>query len=224
MIARMRFANAVATFLPIALFMLLGLATATSAQTTIFVPPNDPTGSIFSINGNDGWSGSRGIVFQVGTTRTISSIGLYQDLTGITVNYEIDQTTSASGDLAPGKSILRSGSGTFTTTGLQFITFPIAPLTLTAGNFYQIRFDFSGNSNQNFFYNNGNVIFSQAGFNLIDGTAGDNTGNSVMPRIEISSPVIAAPVANIPTISPIALALLGMLLAGSAFALLRRRG
>jgi hypothetical protein len=199
------------------LTMLLGVAAA-SAQ-TIFVPPNDPTGMVFTTNSNDGWAASRGIVFQVGTTTTVSSIGLWQNLTAMTVNYEIDQTTGVSGNVGAGKTILRSGSGTFTTAGLQFIVFSIAPITLTAGNFYQIRFDFAGLSNQNFFYNNGNVSFSQAGFNLIDGTQADDASNSVMPRIEIQASIPAP----IPALSPTALALLALLVLGASIALLPRR-
>ena len=192
------------------------------AQAQIFfVPPNDTTGSVFTTNTNDGWSGSRGVVFQATTTQTITGIGLYQNLTGITVNFEVDQTTSASGNVGVGKTILRSGSGTFTTAGLQYITVRSPHAQLTAGNFYQVRFDFSGNSNQNFFYDNGNVVFSQPGFALVDGTSGDDTGNSVMPNIELLQ-VNAASV-PVPALSNAMLAALAFLLAGGSYAALRRR-
>ena len=203
----------------VAIAVGVGLAGAASAQ-TIFVPPNDTAGHVFSTNSNDGWNSSRGVVFQVNSTQTVNSIGLYQDLTGVTVNYEVDQITSASGNVGPGKVILRSGSGTFTTSGLQFITFAIAPVTLNSGSFYQIRFDFSGNSNQNFFYDNQDVPFSQPGFSQIDVTEGDDTGNTVMPRIEINA---ATAVATVPVLSSLGLALLGVLLAGAALTRLRRR-
>jgi hypothetical protein len=206
-----------------AILALCAIASAAHAQIT-FVPPNDPTGAVLTTNSNDSWNGSRGVVFQATTTQTINSISLYQDLTGIPVNYEIDQTTTATGNIGTGKTVLRSGAGTFTTSGLQFITFSFAPVQLVAGNFYQVRFDFTGNSNQNFFYLNNNVVFSQPGFSQIDGTAGDDTGNAVMPRIQLdlaSSPV--AQNATIPTLSPLLLAALSLLLAGaSAFALRRR--
>lgn len=206
-----------------AILALCAIASAAHAQIT-FIPPNDPTGAVVTTNANDGWSGSRGIVFQATTTQTINSISLYQDLTGIPVNFEIDQTTSATGNIGTGKTVLRSGSGTFTTSGLQFITFSFAPLQLIAGNFYQVRFDFTGNSNQNFFYNNNNVVFSQPGFSQIDGTQGDDTSNSLMPNIQLGpvSPPVAQG-ATIPTLSPLLLAALSLLLAGaSAFALRRR--
>ncbi len=60
-----------------------GLAGAASA--TIFVPPNNTVGHVFTTNANDAWSASRGVVFHVDATQTLSSIGLYQDLTGVTV-------------------------------------------------------------------------------------------------------------------------------------------
>ncbi|HKW81586.1 MAG TPA: hypothetical protein VJQ49_11300 [Casimicrobiaceae bacterium] len=201
---------------------VLGLAGAASAQ-TVFIPPNDPVGHVFTTNSNDGWAVSRGVVFQVTSTQTLSSIGLLQDLTGVTVSYEVDQITSASGNVGPGKSILRSGSATFTTSGLQFITFSIAPLTLQAGNFYLIRFQFSGNSNQNFFYDNNNVAFSQSGFAQIDGTENDDTGNSVMPSIEVNSSGPVASATAVPALSRVGLALLGLLLTAGTFFALRRR-
>jgi len=207
----------------VAILAFCAFASGADAQIS-FVPPNDPTGAVLTTNSNDAWAISRGVVFQATATQAITSVSLYQDLTGITVNYEIDQTTTATGIVGTGKTILRSGSGTFTTSGLQFITFPIAPLQLVAGNFYQVRFDFVGNSNQNFFYNNNNVVFSQPGFAQIDGTSGDDTNNSVMPRIQLgtaSPPVILS--ATIPALSPLLLAALSLLLAGaSAFALRRR--
>jgi hypothetical protein len=200
---------------------VLGLAGAASAQ-TVFIPPNDIVGHVFSSNSNDGWASSRGVVFQVGSTQTLTSIGLFQDLTGVTVNYEVDQTTSASGDLSVGKVILRSGSGTFTTSGLQFITFAIAPLTLAAGNFYQIRFQFNTSSNQNFFYDNQNIPFSQPGFTQVDGTQGDDTSNTVMPSIEFNGTASAAAVTAVPALSPLGLALLGLLLSAAALVRFRR--
>jgi len=205
------------------MFALCAIASGARAQIN-FVPPNDPTGAVLSTDVNDFWSASRGVVFQATSTQTINSISLYQNLTGITVNYEIDQTLSASGNIGTGKTVLRSGTGVFTTSGLQFITFSIAPLQLTAGNFYQVRFDFSGNSNQNFYYNNNNLTFSQPGFAQIDGTEADDTSNGVMPRIQLgaTSPPVALN-ATIPTLSPLLLATLSLLLAGaSAFALRRR--
>ncbi len=209
--------------LAVATFALLSIAAGARAQIA-FVPPNDPTGAVFTTNANDSWSGSRGVVFQATSTQTINSISLYQNLTGITVNYEVDQTTSASGNIGAGKTVLRSGNGVFTTSGLQFITFSIVPLQLIAGNFYQIRFDFTGNSNQNFFYNNNNVVFSQPGFSQIDGTQGDDTANSVMPSIQLGP--ASAPVAlnaTIPTLSPLLLGTLALLLAGASGLALRRR-
>ena len=219
MIARQLLSRLVVAALGVA---ALGLAGAASAQ-TVFVPPNDPVGHVFSTNNNDGWAASRGIVFQVTSSQAINSIGLLQDLTGITVSYEIDEITSASGNVGPGKSILRSGSAAFTTSGLQFITFSITPLTVQAGHFYQIRFQFSGNSNQNFFYDNNDVRFSQAGLTQIDGTEGDDTGNTVMPSIEINASAAGAIATAVPALSRTGLALLGLLLTAVTLIALRRR-
>ncbi len=107
--------------------------------------------------------------------------------------------------------------------GLQFITFNFAPLELTAGHFYQVRFLFAGNSNQNFFYNNNNVAFSQPGFAQIDGTEADDTSNAVMPSIQLGTPSAAPGPVGLPTLSPLLQAALALLLALAAALALRRR-
>ena len=204
---------------------LLALATvalwsvAIVARAQIVFNPSPPGScAVLTTNNNDFWNVSRGVVFQATTTQTISNISLWQDLTGVTVNYEIDQTTGASGNLIPGKTVLRSGSNTFTTTGLQYITFPIVPLQLTAGNFYQVRFDFSANSNANCFFNNNGIAFSQTGFAQITGTQADITGTTALPQIALNLPL-----PSLPVLSPGMLAVLALLLAfASAFALRRR--
>jgi len=202
---------------------LLALATvalwsaAFVARAQIVFNPSPPGSCVvLTTNSNDFWNVSRGVVFQATTTQTISNISLWQDLAGVTVNYEIDQTTSVSGNLIPGKTVLRSGSATFTTTGLQYITFPIAPLQLTAGNFYQVRFDFTANSNANCFFNN-SVPFSQTGFAQITGTQADSTGTTALPQIALNLPL-----PSLPALSPAMLAVLALLLAVASALALRR--
>jgi hypothetical protein len=171
---------------------VLGLAAVASGQAragqVVFVPPNDTTGHVFTTNSNDGWSAGRGDVFQMSANTTIDSVGVYQDLTNVLLSYKILEVTTTVGDLLPGSTVLRSGSGTATTSGLQFIDFSVAPLTLLAGHDYEIAFSFAGASNQNFFYNNQNIPFNQASFNFIDGTQADETSNSVMPAIRVNTP------------------------------------
>jgi len=209
--------------LAVSAIALWSIAAGARAQIA-FVPPNDSTGSVLSTNSNDFWGVSRGVVFQATTTQTIDSVSLYQDLTGVRVNFEIDQTTGAFGNIGTGKTVLRSGGHTFTTSGLQFITFTFAPLQLTAGSFYHVRFTFAGNSNQNFFYNNNNVAFGQPGFAQIDGTEADDTSNAVMPSIQIGALSAApGPTVSIPALSPMLLAALALLLAGASALALRRR-
>ena len=202
-------------WLALATVALWSAAVATRAQ--VFNPSSPSSCVVLASSSNDFWNVSRGVVFQATATQTINSISLWQDLTGVTVNYEIDQTVTATGNLLPGKTVLRSGSGTFTTSGLHYITFPIAPLSITAGNFYQIRFDFTATSNQNCYYS-AVVPFSQPGFAQITGTQGDFTGNTALPQIALN---LQLP--SLPALSPAMLAVLALLLAiASAFALRRR--
>lgn len=164
------------------LFLFVGTVNAAVIE---FVPPNDPVGHVFSTNSNDGWSSGRGVVFQATADGTMSSIGLYHDLTGIDLSYKISETTSANGDIATGEIVLLTGNTVVTTNGLEWIDFAIADTPYSAGSFYHIQFSFSGNGNQNFFYDNNDVPFTQGSFEVIDGTQGTSTGNSVMPAVRL---------------------------------------
>ena len=110
-------------------------ASTANAGLIEFVPPNDTTGKVFSTNGNDGWSGGRGVVFQMLDNITIDSVGVFQDLTNINLSFELAQVSSASGNVTSGQTILASGSGVITTSGLEWVAFGISDLLLTAGNY-----------------------------------------------------------------------------------------
>jgi len=185
-----------------------------------FVPPNDTTGSVFTTNSNDAWSGGRGVVFEATAPYELTSIGLYHDLTGVTLSYTVSETVTASGDVATGETVLASGSQAVTTSGLEWIDFPIPAVALSAGSTYHIEFSFTENGNQNFFYDNANQTFSQAGFDVIDGTNSGNTGNSIMPAIRLGA--VAGSAQPVPTLPPLTLLALCLLLLIPAYHGLRR--
>lgn len=161
-------------------------ASAPAAATVNFIPPSDPVGHVYSINGNDGYSASRGVVFTPTSNFALTGVGIYQDLTNVTLNFTVENATSPSGFTGPG-TILRSGSVVANTTGLQFIDFAFASLNLAAGSYYNVNFSFSGSSNQNFFYDqSGAQPYAQAGFAGIDGTQGYDTENTVIPGIRLN--------------------------------------
>lgn len=190
------------------LFLFAGSVNAAVIE---FVPPNDPVGSVYTTNSNDGWSSGRGVVFQATVDGTISSIGLYHDLTGIDLTYKISQTTSADGDIETGETVLATGNAVVTTDGLEWIDFTVANISYSAGSYYHIEFGFSGNGNQNFFYNNANVTFSQDGFEVIDGTSSGATGNSVMPAIRLDNVAAFGDSVPVPALSSWSSALLLLL-------------
>lgn len=213
--------------LALAALSLIGLATAPSwagngADTII--PPNDPVGQVFTTNFNDGYgaetsSSGRGIGFTPTASVTLNSVGLYEDLTNKVLSYQVAQVNSLTGQVDTGETILRSGSTTVTTNGLQFIDFSFSKLALTPGNDYYVNFSFNGNGNQNFFYNNQNVIFTQDVYASIDGTANGNTVNSLMPAIRLNGGGAPVPEAS----SIVSLGLLLALGLGSLAVARRRR-
>jgi hypothetical protein len=165
---------------------LITAAGAAQAATVTFIPPSDPTGQVFSTNNNDGYSGGRGVVFVPTANFTLDSVGIFQDLSEVTLSYTVELASAITGSVGPG-TILRSGSALVLTSGLEWIDFSFASLNLDAGSAYNVAFFFSSNSNQNFFYNqSGAEPYSQTGLTNIDGFSGYNTGNFVLPRIRLN--------------------------------------
>lgn len=197
---------------------LLCVAGPAAGQYVEFVPPNDPTGSVFTTNSNDGWSSGRGVVFRMLQNVTVESLGVFHDLSGITLEYELAQVVTTSGNVTSGQTVLRSGQSIVTTNGLEWIDFAIQPVTLSAGSSYHIEFTFAGAANQNFFYNNANVTFTQGDFELIDGTQGGGSGNSVMPALRV------LPGGQVPTIKTLGLLALMVLLGVAGIVAFRRSG
>jgi hypothetical protein len=84
---------------------------------------------------------------------------------------------------------------TATTSGFEWIDFSFADLTLTSGKTYHIEITFDGIANQEFFYLNNNVVWSQAGLSQLDGTSDGNTINNAVAAIRVNSNVVPIPAA-----------------------------
>lgn len=172
------------------------------ANAITFVPPNDPVGQVFSSNANDGYTNGRGILFQVTSGETITSVGLYHDLTGIPLSFVLEQV---------GGGVLRSGGSTVTTSGLDWIDYAVTPVTLVPGLTYHLNFSHSGLGNQNFFYNNQNVPWNQGSYVFLEGTQGgaNGGGNFVVAAFRINEAAQAVPDGGT-TAALLGLALFGM--------------
>jgi hypothetical protein len=175
------------------LVLLTALASPIFAATITFVPPNDTVGGVYSTNSNDGYSNDRGILFQLSGDVTIDSVGIFQDLTNVALTYSIYQTPSASTTDETGYNLLQTGTTTVTTSGLEWIDFGFSPLALTSGNDYYIAFSFTDNSNQNFYYDNSNVTWTQDVFTQLDGALAGNAANSVLPAIRLDESTAPEP-------------------------------
>lgn len=167
---------------------LTGLLTSAGQAALIeFVPPNDAVGSILTTNDNDSYDVGRGLVFRSASAQSINSIGIFLDVSNVMLDWIIYQTTGVSGDLTVGQTLLGSGSVTADTTGLQWVDISIPTLALVANGTYHIQFSHTASANQNFFYNNANVAWTQGAFQALDGTNDGSASNSVVAAIRIST-------------------------------------
>jgi hypothetical protein len=175
------------TMLKASLFSTLIFAGGLAAATpTTFTPPNDATGMTLSNHANEGWDNHRGIGFNVASQQTLSSVGVYLDLTSTDLQYGVYEISASEGVFARTR-LLASGGSTVSTKGLAWIDYGVGDLMLNTGTNYLIEFSFGGPSNQSFYFNNQNVAWSQGAFTSIDGTLGDDFFNGVVGGFRINA-------------------------------------
>ena len=192
-------------------FLFIGTVNASVIE---FIPPNDLTGAVYTANYNDMWSGNRGIGFNVSSSQTLSSVGVYQDLTNIMLNYSLLEISASSGAFTD-LNTLSAGSRTVSTNGLEWIDFNFSDIALDVGSNYLLEFSFSGNSNQNFFYINANQSWSQDGFNALEGTAVNSFSNFSVGAFRVNGAVTSVS-------APATVALFALGLAGISFSRKRK--
>lgn len=193
-----------------ALIFAGGLAAATPIA---FTPANDSAGQVYTNNANEGWDNHRGIGFTVSATQTLSSAGVWLDLTNTELSFVISEISSPT-DVFARTRLLASGGSTVSTQGFEWIDYGFDPLTLNVGTNYLIEFWFNGPSNRSFYFNNDNSAWSQGAYTGLDGTIGDDFYNSTVAAFRVNA---LAPAGNVP--EPASLALIG----AGLFALAMRR-
>lgn len=178
----------------------------------IFHPSVNAEGILLVHNVNNGWDSGRGMQFVMNANQSITSFGVLQDVTNKILNFEIFDVTN--------DAVLASGStGNVSTAGLQFIDVFFGEIALLAGNTYHMEFDFTGNSNLNYFHWEGQrPNYTEGAFSNIDGTLGGpgGTSNSILPQFRVNASADTA----LP--EPGTLALFGLSLVGFGFSRCRR--
>jgi hypothetical protein len=165
-------------------FLILGL-TGVSNATYIVFDPGDDSGDIYGYYMNPGsyFASGYGMLFDMSKDVTIDSLGINIALVAPTVvSYEITEWTST-GTMS---AILRSGSETMSTTGLEWVDFSFDDLTLNDGGIYHFKVSHNGLVFQAFFFKQDST-FSIDGFNLIDGTYAYNTSNYVLAPFRVNA-------------------------------------
>ena len=189
-------------------------APAAHAVSVEFVPPNDPTGFVTGAS-NNGWDAGRGIGFTVTDDLLVSSVGVLHDLTDIDLAWSLSEIDTLTGIYSVIET-LASGSSVTSTEGLAWIDRSFSAVTLVAGSNYLIEFSFEGAANQNFFYDNGNVAWTQGAFAGLEGTQSGTFENFVTAAFRIGASAAPAAVPA-PAAAPLLVAALGGL------AMIRRR-
>jgi hypothetical protein len=190
--------------LQIGLVSALIFTSALAAAAPIaFTPANDTAGQVYTNNANEGWDNHRGIGFSVSSTQTLSSVGVWLDLTNTGLSFAVSEISSPA-DVFSRTRLLASGGSTVSTDGFEWIDYAVDQLTLNTGTNYLIEFWFNGPSNQSFYFNNQNAAWSQGAYTGLDGTLGDDFYNSVVAAFRINA---LEPAGEVP--EPASLALIG---------------
>jgi len=116
----------------------------------------------------------------------LAHAGLYQDLTNKDLYFGLYETNVWGSNIST-VATLASGHSTVSTSGLEWIDYQFAPVTLIQGKNYWINFAFDGMSNQNFLYNNGNVAWTQGAFAGLEGSAGTDFNNFVAGAFRVNT-------------------------------------
>ncbi|MGC4043320.1 MAG: PEP-CTERM sorting domain-containing protein [Armatimonas sp.] len=195
---------------------VVGLALVpTLAQAQVF--NLDPGSELvnYSNSSNDAYSDGRGTVFTANTNFNLTSAGLWTNPLGsFTYTWNLYLVTEYPGGV--NNELLGTTTVTPTDTGLGFYdaTFS-SPISLVEGNRYHIEVTYTGEGEENWFYDFNQGSVNLGGVTVEDGTSEGDTGNTVMPLIRLNAGA-AAP-------EPGSLALLALGCATAGFGLKRRR-
>ena len=176
--------------------------------------PDYPPLSLFSTFSNDGYNSFRGTVFQANNSFTVVGADLWTAApsSGLNATFELYEVVNTNGNVLAGATLLGSFGATLTGPIGWYGGDFAAGIPLSAGSNYFVRAGYQEAADENWFFEFDPLVFGHAPSNIgdvtiIDGTLGGDTGNFVMPFLNLRVP------------APSSAALLGL----AGLALRRRR-
>jgi hypothetical protein len=167
----------------------------TQAQTFLNLDPGVPL-QLFTTNFNDIYSGGRGVVVQTNSAITVTGVGLFTEppVGGFTPTWTVWQTTNYPSSNVNNVLLETVSPGLLANAGLAYYdTALTTPITLVPGNLYHFQISYAEAAQQNWFYNfnEGNVNIGPV--SVLDGTAGGDDSNTVMPGMRLTLAAVPEP-------------------------------
>ena len=157
-----------------------------------FLPLDPGTGIIYyTSNSNDGYSSYRGVVFEADEAIVVTGAGLYTKSTGgLNANFRLWEVIYTHGNVYDGATLVRDFDAVLQG-DLGFHDGTCDPYTLIPGQAYLLQVGYAESADENWFFDFDPDMFGHdpvdiGAVTLIDGTLGGDTGNYVMPFMELA--------------------------------------
>jgi hypothetical protein len=177
----------------LAILSVLASVSLAHAQSFVNLDPGAPL-TLFTTNLNDGYDSGRGVVVQANSAITVTGVGLFTHpgANGFTPTWRVWLTTSYPGGV--NNTLLQTQTpGLQADTGLGYYDTALTPFTLIPGNMYHFEVTYNEAAQENYFYDVNLVNVNVGPVNVLDGTLGGDTTNTVMPGMRLQFAAVPEP-------------------------------